>query len=248
MISKVLFTLIWPGEIVKKRKKDNGNLDIFDWQMIQYSKSTLELSDSCFDIQKGTLKESFQAWGDIYSIQFDIVVNKLPGEVITNVFRFTSTNEDNDGHGARIPAFFVKNTKQFLVRTSLGNDKNFGHNIDFVMGETYHVVIKQSKIDTKYWYKIIINGEEKENIENKNAQSFSNVRFYTSDSFWSSFTNQFGSVCKFKILQDGGEVLKRVQLFRNKDLDSCPRNTVGFLIIVNEYKDYSLMKSRNKAT
>ena len=137
------------------------------------------------------------------------------------MFRFTSTNTDNDRHGACIPAFFVKNTKQFLVRTSLGNDKNFGHDIDFVIGETYRVAIKQSKIDSKYWYKITINDEVKENIENNNAQSFSNVRFYTSDSFFESFTNQYGSVCNFKILQ--GKVLDRAQLFRSKGLDSFPR-------------------------
>ena len=175
--------------------------------MNNYSKAALELSDSCIDIQKGKLRESFQTWGDIYSIQFDIVVNTLPGEEVTNVFRFTSTNEDNDGHGARIPAFFVKNTKQFLVRTSLGNDKNFGHDIDFVIGETYHVAIKQSKIGTKYWYKIIINDEVKEERKINDPQSFSNVRFYTSASFRESFTNQFGKVCNFKILQDGGEIL-----------------------------------------
>ena len=157
------------------------------------------------------MEDTFQTWGDIYSIQFDIVVNTLPGEAVSNVFRFTATNEDNNGHGAHIPAVFVKNTEQFLIRTSLGNDTNFDHYIDFVIGETYRVAIKQSKIGTKYWYKIIINDEEKENIENKNAQSYSNVRFYTSDSFYSSFTNQFGSVCKFKILQDGGEVLTRLK-------------------------------------
>ena len=176
--------------------------------MNQCSKSALDLSDSCLDIQKDKLKDTYQSWGDIYSIEFDIVVNTLPGE-IKNVFRFTSTNVDN-ANGARIPAFFVKNTGEFLFRTSL-NQNNFGNNVDFSIGETYHVAIQQSKIGTKYWYKIIINDEVIENIENENAQSFSNVHFYTSDSHWSSFNNQFGSVCNFKILQDGGEVLNRAQ-------------------------------------
>ena len=195
--------------------------------MNNYSKAALELSDSCIDIQKGKLRESFQTWGDIYSIQFDIVVHTLPGEgVITNVFRFTATDEDDVGFGTRIPALFVKNDEKFHFRTSSGINSN----IEFLVGETYHVAIKQSKIGTKYWYKIIINGEEEENVENKNAQSFSNVRFYASDDFYQSFTNQFGSVCNFKILQDGDEDLNRAQLLRNKGLDSCPRYTAGSLI------------------
>ena len=184
--------------------KDNVNLDIYDWYINHYSKYALDLSDSCLDIQKGKFKESFQTWGDIFSIQFDIVVTSLPAGQL-NVFLFTATNGDNDGYGARIPTFFVKFNKKFLIRTSLGDNKNYGTHIDFVIGETYHVDIQQTKIDTKYWYKIIVNDEEKISIENENAQNFSNVRFYTSDSFHDSFTNQFGSVCNFNILQGGGE-------------------------------------------
>ena len=92
-----------------------------------------------------------------------------------------------------------------MIATSLNSNGNYLFNFPFVLGQPYHITIQQTKVDTKYWYKIIMNEEEIINIENENAQNFSNVRFYTSDSFHDSFTNQFGSVCNFKILQGGGE-------------------------------------------
>ena len=79
--------------------------------------------------------------------------------------------------------------------------------IDFEIGKTYHIAIKQLKIDNKYWYKIIINDEVKEERKINDPQSFTKFRFYTSASFRESFTNQFGKVCNFKILQDGGKIL-----------------------------------------
>ena len=124
---------------------------------------------------------------------------------MTSVFRFTSTHQDNDDHGARIPAFFVKKSSAFLLRTSLGNNQNFGITFNYVIGETYHVVIQQYKYESKYWFKVIVNDEVKEDIENEKPQSFSNVRFYTSDEFWPSFSYKYGIVCNFKIQQYGGE-------------------------------------------
>ena len=164
------------------------------------------------EFQKGKLKEKFQNWGDIYAIKFDIVVNKLPG-TITNVFCFTAfpNGDDIKIHGNRIPALFVKPDGRFHFRTSLNDDANFGFhnetNIDFVIGEIYHVVIKHLKVGSKYRYKIIINDEVKKDIENHNPRSFSNVHLYTSEPFWDSFTNEFGKVCNFKVLQDAGEFL-----------------------------------------
>ena len=75
----------------------------------------------------------------------------------------------------------------------------------FVIGEMYHVIIQQLKVGSKYWYRITINSRLKTYIENHNPQSFSNVYLYTSEPFWDSFTNEFGKVCNFKVLQDAGE-------------------------------------------
>ena len=92
------------------------------------------------DIQEGKLKESFQNWGDVYSIEFDIFVNEIPSELV-NVFQFTGTNGDFGTHGDRIPALFLNPVGDFIFRTSLGNDANFRGKMGVVAGNTYHIGI-----------------------------------------------------------------------------------------------------------
>ena len=72
-----------------------------------------------------------------------------------------------------------------------------------LLGETYHVIIQQSKIESKYWYEIIINNESKLKEENTIPNSYSTVRFYTSDSFYPTFSSGIGKVCNLKIQQSG---------------------------------------------
>ena len=111
----------------------------------------LKLSDSCLNIQQNLLKESFQNWGASYSIEFDIVVNKLPSSQWTNVFRFTATNGNFGSHGDRIPALFVNNNGFFSFRTSLSNQGDFESNINFVIGEPYHVIIQHFNDSGQYF-------------------------------------------------------------------------------------------------
>ena len=167
----------------------------------------LKLSDSCLNIQQNLLKESFQNWGASYSIEFDIVVNKLPSSQWTNVFRFTATNGNFGSHGDRIPALFVNNNGFFSFRTSLNNQGDFESNINFVIGEPYHVIIQHFNDSGQYPYKIIMNDEVKEDKVNNNPQSWSNVNLYTSDSFETSFTSEFGSICNFTVEQDIDETV-----------------------------------------
>ena len=148
------------------------------------------------------MKESFQNWGASYSIEFDIVVNKLPSSQWTNVFRFTATNGNFGSHGDCIPALFVNNNGFFSFRTSLSNQGDFASNINFATGEHYHVIIQHFNNSGQYPYKIIMNDEVKENIVNNNPHSWSNVNLYTSDSFETSFTSEFGSICNFTVQQD----------------------------------------------
>ena len=132
----------------------------------------------------------------MYSIDFDIVVNQLPpAGVPLNVFVFILTN----GLGL-LPSFNVRNDGKFVIKNTALSGYS-GKSIHFETGETYHVAIKQWKPGSKYWYKITIDDEVKEAIENTDPQSFSDVQFYTSGLFENSvesFTNQFGTVCNFK--------------------------------------------------
>ena len=153
------------------------------------------------------MKDSFQNWGDLYSIEFDIVVNKLPSSSVVGVFRFTGTDLGNVGmHGDRIPLLMITKAGKFAFRSSVGdNYGKFGLNFDIVIGKKYHIVIQQLKSGSKYWYKIYINDVLEEKIENDNPRSFPNVKLYTSDSFYESFNKQLGHICNLKIVQGGGE-------------------------------------------
>ena len=130
-------------------------------------------------------------------------MNQLPATEILNAFLFISTNGNDNGTG-RIPSLNIRYDGQFVIKNTALSGYS-GKSIKFEIGETYHVAIEQLKIDSKYWYKIIIDDEVKEKIENTNPQSFSDVQLYTSGLFENSvgsFTNQFGSVCNFKICHD----------------------------------------------
>ena len=147
--------------------------------------------------------KNYQNWGDVYSITFDITVIKLSSSTWMEVFRFTATNENCCNNGDRIPALFINPAGTFHFSSSLYNGENYNYvnDIDFVLGETYHVTIKQSLIAGKYWYEIIIDGDTKVEVENKNPTKFPTVNFYTS--FNGGFTYDFGHVCNFKIHQGG---------------------------------------------
>ena len=94
---------------------------------------------------------------------------------------------------------FRNNNGFFSFRTSLSNQADFASNINFATGEPYHVIIQQFNVNGQYHYKIIMNDEVKEDKVNNNPQSWSNVNLYTSDSFETSFTSEFGSICNFTV-------------------------------------------------
>ena len=136
----------------------------------------------------------------MYLVEFYITITKLP-TAETNVFRFTSTTNNYNGDGDRIPIFSINNDGKFLFFSSVNNNFNHQINIDFELGKMYHVTIGQQidNEDGKYWYEILIDGDSKLKIENKNHRSYTNVKLYASDSFNDPFTSDFGSICHVKI-------------------------------------------------
>merc|ERR1711962_926033 len=158
-------------------------------------------SGSCENIEKGHLKKTYKNWGDVYSIEFDIVVAKKPATIMS-VFHFTSTNHNCCNDGDRIPAFWV-NSATFVFRASIGShNHNYGYDgFNFVLGKSYHIAIKQSTDGSKYWFEIIINGNSQLKLENKFARTYSTVNLYTGDPWYEPFSSDFGSVCNLKIKQ-----------------------------------------------
>ena len=152
------------------------------------------------DVEKGKLVKEFQNWGNVYSIQFNIVVTKLSSQTWTNVFHFSGTKKNCCGLGDRIPGLWINRGSFFRIVSTVNKIGNFKKNIPFELGKLYHVNIQQSKIDEKYWYEILIDGETKLKIENFNPLSFSSVKFYASDPWHSTFTSDFGQISGVTII------------------------------------------------
>ena len=166
-----------------------------------YTKCIL-FSGICQVIEKGKVLRMYENWGKYFSIQFDIVVKKLPKSTWLNVFHFTAGG-NFEKLGDRIPGLWINKKGRFYFCTSLNNNKDLWKLIDFKLGQTYHVTITQSNISNKFWYEIKIDNETKLKIENSNPQSWSKVYLYTSNPWVDAFTSEFGSICNLKISYKG---------------------------------------------
>ena len=165
----------------------------------KYCHNSSRLSHICWNINKGLLAQRFQNWGDVYFIEFDILVKKLPSSNWQNVFYFTGTNLKYGEHGERIPALWIYKTGHFHIATSLNGDYNYYTKIEFELGKYYHVIIQQLKINGEYWYEIIVDGYSKFKMKNNNPFSLSTVDLYTSSQSADPFTSDFGTICNVKI-------------------------------------------------
>ena len=176
---------------------------LFDYRKIWAPSlsSPLNLS-GCWDITKGNLTKDYINWGDIYSIEFDIVVTKLNDDWM-NVFHFTGTNKNYGDHGDRVPALFINKAGYFHFVTSLNDNANYDKSFHSELGRTYHVTIQQSKEGNKYWYEIVLDSGSILREQNMNPQTYSTVKLYTSDPWHDPFSSDFGNVCNVKIQQGG---------------------------------------------
>ena len=130
------------------------------------------------------------------------MVTKLPTVSWLNVFHFTANNRNMGKHGDRIPALFINRHGYFHIVSSVNDKPNYWKNFNFELGKTYKITIQQTKIGSKYWYEIILNGDSMLRVENKNPLEFSDVHLYESDPWYDSFSADFGSICNVNIDQD----------------------------------------------
>ena len=176
---------------------------------VRYSSNSLKKISECWDISKGKLVYEFQNWGDEYLVEFYITVTHLPTSSWTNVFRFTTLPGIYGSDGDSIPSLFITNDGKFMFRSSVNNNFNHGLDIDFELNTMYNVSIgQQIDEDGKYWYEILIDGDSKLKIENKNQRSYTNVKLYASDSFVDPFISNFGSICQVKIQPEPEPIIR----------------------------------------
>ena len=125
------------------------------------------------------------------------------------MFRFTTLPGIYGSDGDSIPSLFISNDGKFMFRSSVNNNFNHGLDIDFELNTMYNVSIgQQIDEDGKYWYEILIDGDSKLKIENKNHRSYTNVKLYASDSFVDPFISNFGSICQVKIQPEPEPIIR----------------------------------------
>ena len=141
--------------------------------------------------------QEYKNWGEIFKIEFDIKVTKLPTSWM-NVFHIT-INGNEGQYGDRIPSLFINKDGKFSSFTAISGSKNHEEKFDFELEKLHKIVIQQFQESEKYWYEIIMDGESKVKIENKQQQSFSSVKFYASDPWYEPFSSEFGCIGNIKI-------------------------------------------------
>ena len=148
--------------------------------------SFLYLETTCLNITKSKMMNEYQTWGDVYTIEFSIIVSQIPAET-RNVFYFTETNSD------RIPAVFVHK------KICIGNTNLKTFCFTFEQGKMYQMTIRHFIECEKYWYEILVDGNSMFKMESTAPESFSNVKFYASDPWHEPFSSDVGSICNVKI-------------------------------------------------
>ena len=148
--------------------------------------------------QNNFIKE-FQNWGMEFNIEFSLKVTQLQTAEWTNVFHFTADG-DNEKYGDRIPALYIHKNGHFRICSAINDKKCFRTEIHFVIGKVHQISIKQWRNPMqKYSFEIIMDGEQKQKIENTKPQSFPKVKLYASDPWTPSFGPALGVICNVKI-------------------------------------------------
>ena len=142
------------------------------------------------------MMNEYQTWGDVYTIEFSIIVSQIPEDIYRSVFYFTETNENSKVSGDKIPALFVTKGGQKIY---IANSNLKAFSFTFEQGKMYQMTIRHFKECEKYWYEILVDGNSMFKMESTAPESSSNVKFYASDPWHDPFSSDVGSICNVKI-------------------------------------------------
>ena len=149
------------------------------------------------DVRKSKLLKTIPKWGNVYKVEADITVNKMPSIEWTNVFDF-SQNGDFDVYGDRIPAVFINKAGHFHICSGVNGNKNFCKDVPFDLRKKYNLKIQQIKENGKTIYEIKINGKIILSTVNTKPMDFDNVKVYVSDPWYNAFTANIGILSNFQ--------------------------------------------------
>ena len=152
-------------------------------------------------LTKGDHVWSTSDWSDKFKIEYDVIVNKDLSVTWNSLFHVTTG--ENTGEGGRIPAVFVKQSKQFVICNHVnGNEKNgYCKNYNYELNKEYHFEIsQQTNSEGEAVYSIKVNGETFHEIVNTTPLKFKDVKLYLSDPWYETFAPN-GKLSNFKIIR-----------------------------------------------
>ena len=105
---------------------------------------------------------------------------------------FKNVGSDQGNHGNRIPAMWIgrtaHNERRIGIASSVGNSDSYNVFKKLNKGSKRHFLIHQYQAcDGKDYYEIKRDDNSLINVENTNAQDFSNVKVYASDPWYDTF-------------------------------------------------------------
>ena len=173
------------------------------------------------EINQSRLHAAYPKWGPDYQVSFDITVNKLPSAAggWTNVIHAT-INGNHGTYGERNPSVWIHNSGYMLITAAVNGDVNFGYNYHFELKKPFHLTIRQATTGKKTLYQIIVDGKQLFGVLNTKPGQFANMKVFTSDPWYPSFTSDLGTVKNLQILT-GADCLKGLPAPKIKPDVSC---------------------------
>ncbi|XP_002166560.3 uncharacterized protein LOC100200973 [Hydra vulgaris] len=117
-----------------------------------------------------------------FNVFFSIKLNSF-SDGYKSVLHLTM-GEDNEKYGDRIPGVWIYNQRLYVVFAINGNKNSFFTSKPLKLGQWTHISITQDIIRGKTKFGVYINYGKEYEVENFNAQEFTNVKIYFGDPWY----------------------------------------------------------------
>ena len=134
-----------------------------------------------FALIKNNLLTTIPSLTKEWVVEFCIKPMNLQFGDWTNILHMT-TGENWLRYGERTPAVFYHPSTGLAVASAVNNNRNFHKDFPAPpVGEWTKIRVSQELLNNKLKYRVIIDGVEKINVENRNAVVFQNVKVLAAD-------------------------------------------------------------------
>ena len=122
-----------------------------------------------------------------YVVSFEMRIDTIDtGKFSANIIHFNNGNRGKENKGVRIPTVYIKNTDATLfVCSDINDNPNYCHIVSSdrvsARGEWITVEISQLRVDSTYYWSIVINKQQQIKIVNTKPAEFQNVKVYASN-------------------------------------------------------------------